>query len=130
VREQGISLEYSAEIAPAKGMSCGMKIVLLPGMPPAEQFSTLVHELAHEILHRDVRRAQTTERVRETEAAAVAFVVNNGIGLDTNSAAQDYISLYSGDAALLLESLEYIQRTANQTLNSIGAENPSAPPAK
>ena len=51
---------------------------------------------------------QATQRVRETEAEAVAFVVNQGIGLDTNSAAQDYISLYSGDAALLLESLEYI----------------------
>ena len=47
VREQGISLEYSAEIAPAKGMSCGKKIILLPGMAPAEQFTTLVHELAH-----------------------------------------------------------------------------------
>ena len=47
VREQGITLEYSAEIAPAKGMSCGKKIILLPGMAPAEQFSTLVHELAH-----------------------------------------------------------------------------------
>ena len=47
VREQGITLEYSAEIAPAKGMSCGKKIILLPGMTPAEQFSTLVHELAH-----------------------------------------------------------------------------------
>jgi hypothetical protein len=32
VREQGISLEYSAEIAPAKGMSCGKKIILLPGI--------------------------------------------------------------------------------------------------
>jgi hypothetical protein len=53
VREQGISLEYSAEIAPAKGMSCGKKIILLRRMAPAEQFSTLVHELAHEMLHRD-----------------------------------------------------------------------------
>ena len=43
VRGQGITLEYSAEIAPAKGMSCGKKIILLPGMAPAEQFSTLVH---------------------------------------------------------------------------------------
>ena len=128
VREQGISLEYSAEIAPAKGMACGKKIILLPGMAPAEQFSTLVHELAHEMLHRDARRTETTQRVRETEAEAVAFVVSKGIGLDTNSAAQDYISLYSGDAALLLESLEYIQQTANQILNSIGAGESSAPP--
>jgi hypothetical protein len=129
VREQGITLEYSAEIAPAKGMSCGKKIILLPGMAPAEQFSTLVHELAHEMLHRNARRTETTQRVRETEAEAVAFVVNKGIGLDTNSAAQDYISLYSGDAALLLESLEHIQQTANQILNSIGAGDSSAPPA-
>jgi len=128
VRDQGISLEYSAEIAPAKGMSCGKKIILLPGMAPAEQFSTLVHELSHEMLHRDARRLQTTQRVRETEAEAVAFVVCQGIGLNTNTAAQDYISLYSGDAALLLESLEYIQQTANQILNSIGAGDFSAPP--
>ena len=72
---------------------------------------------------------QATQRVRETEAEAVAFVVNQGIGLDTNSAAQDYISLYSGDAALLLESLEYIQQTANQILNSIGTGESSGPPA-
>jgi len=127
VRDQGISLEYSPEIAPAKGMSCGKKIILLPGMAPAEQFSTLVHELAHEMLHRDRRRSQTTQRVRETEAEAVAFVVCRGIGLETNTAAQDYISLYSGDAALLLKSLEYIQQTANQILSSIGAGDSSAP---
>jgi len=47
VQEQGISLEYSAEIAPAKGMSYGTKMILLPGMAPAEHYSTLVHELAH-----------------------------------------------------------------------------------
>lgn len=127
VHEQDIVLEYSAEIAPAKGMSCGKKIILLPGMAPAEQFSTLVHELSHEMLHRDARRSQTTQRVRETEAEAVAFVVSQGIGLNTNTAAQDYISLYSGDATLLLESLEYIQQTANQVLNAIGAERSSAP---
>ena len=73
--------------------------------------------------------SKTTQRVRETEAEAVAFVVSKGIGLDTNTAAQDYISLYSGDEALLLESLEYIQQTANQILNFIGAENSFAPPA-
>jgi antirestriction protein ArdC len=129
VLEQGISLEYSEEIAPAKGVSCGKKIILLPGMAPAEQFSTLVHELAHEMLHRDARRTEITQRVRETEAEAVAFVVSQGIGLDTNTAAQDYISLYSGDPELLMASLEYIQQTANQILNSIGAENPSAPPS-
>ncbi len=42
-----IALEYSTDIAPAKGMSTREKIVLLPDLSSAEEFSTLVHELAH-----------------------------------------------------------------------------------
>jgi hypothetical protein len=57
----------------------------------AEEFATLAHELAHEMLHRTERRAQTTKRLRETEAEAVSFVVCSGIGLETGSAAQDYV---------------------------------------
>jgi len=68
------------------------------------------------------------QRVRETEAEAVAYVVSHAIGLDTGSAAQDYIQLYDGDAKLLTESLEYIQQTANAILQGIGAEGESSPP--
>jgi len=127
IAEQGIVLEYSQEIAPARGRSSGRKITLLPGLSVSEDFATLVHELAHELLHRDQRRSQTTKRVRETEAEAVAFVVSSGIGLDTGTAAQDYIQLYEGDADLLRESLEHIQQTAARILSAIGTENISAP---
>lgn len=51
------------------------------------------------------------------------------IGLENGSAAQDYIGLHGGDAKPLSESLEYIQRTATQVLNAIGADDSSAPPA-
>jgi len=129
VAELGIVLEYSEDIAPAHGRSAGGKITLLPGQSPAEDFATLAHELAHEMLHRDERRAQTTKRLRETEAEAVSFVVCSGIGLETGSAAQDYIQLYEGDAKLLTESLGHIRQTATRILNAIGAEETSAPTA-
>jgi len=129
VAEQGIALDYSQDIAPARGTSAGGKIMLLPGQSPAEEFATLAHELAHEMLHRGQRRAQTTKRVRETEAEAVSFVVCSGIGLEIGSAAQDYIQLYEGDVKLLTESLEYIQRTATQILSAIAADESSKPPA-
>src|SRR6266704_1424388 len=128
VTEQGIVLEYSQDIAPARGTSAGGKITLLPEQSPAEDFSTLTHEVAHELMHRDERRASTSKRSRETEAEAVAFVVCKAIGLETGSAAQDYIQLYEGDAKLLSESLEYVRQTATRILNSIGAERSSAPP--
>ena len=41
VTEQGIALEYSEDIAPARGTSAGGKITLLPGQSPAEEFATL-----------------------------------------------------------------------------------------
>jgi hypothetical protein len=46
VESQNVTLNYS-ERAPAKGLSFGGKITLLSGMQPAEEFSTLVHEIAH-----------------------------------------------------------------------------------
>ncbi|MGC1105494.1 MAG: ArdC family protein [Candidatus Acidiferrales bacterium] len=127
VWEQGIALEYSEDIAPAKGTSEGGKIKLLPGQSPAETVATLVHELAHERLHRAERRASTTKRIRETEAGAVAFVVCQAIGLETGTASADYISLWNGDAAVLLESLELVQRTSTEIIAAIAPDKPLPP---
>jgi hypothetical protein len=109
---QGITLEFKENIAPALGLCYGDRIVLLPGQSPAEEFSTLVHELAHSFLHRAERRINTTKTVRETEAEAIAFVVGTTIGLNTGDASASYIQLYQGNAALLAESLEVIQKTS------------------
>jgi antirestriction protein ArdC len=131
IAAQGILLEYKESIAPALGMSYGGKIVLLPGQSPAESFSTLVHEVAHEMLHKAERRTATTKVVRETEAEAIAFVVGKAIGLDTGRASADYIHLYHGNAALLTESLEVIQKAAAVILSALetpAAEEPTAEP--
>ena len=109
-------------------MSYGGKIGLLPGQSSAEEFSTLVHELAHEMLHKAERRTATTKTVRETEAEAVAFVVGKTIGLETGRASADYIHLYHGNASLLTESLEVIQKTSAVILAAI--ENPVAETAE
>ena len=116
---RGIGLTYDASISPAKGISYGGRISILPGMSSAEGFSTLVHEIAHELLHRGERRHETSRTIRETEAEAVAFVVSKAIGLDTNTAASDYIKLYNGDAATLSASLHFVQKTAAEILNAL-----------
>jgi hypothetical protein len=116
---QGIELEFKGSIAPALGMSYGGKIAILPGQAAAEEFSTLVHELAHEMLHKAERRTATTKTVRETEAEAIAFVVSQTIGLDAGNSSADYIHLYHGNAALLTESLEVIQKTSALILSAI-----------
>lgn len=121
--DRGIKLEYTDEIAPAQGISYGGFIKLLPGMEPAEEFSTLVHELAHEMLHKRERRFLTTKTVRETEAEAIAFVVCDALGLEAGDSSRDYIHLYHGNAALLQESLEVVQTTAAVILGAISPQD-------
>ena len=116
---QGVVVEYSAAIAPARGTSFGGRIALLPGQSAAEEFSTLAHELAHELLHRGDRRATTNKRIRETEAEATAYVVCQAVGLDTGSAASEYIQLWNGDVDVLTESLGYIRQAASQMLEAL-----------
>ena len=123
---QGIRFEFKESIAPALGMSYGGRIAILPGQGAAEEFSTLVHELAHEMLHKAEPRTATTKTVRETEAEAIAFVVGKTIGLSTGRASADYIHLYHGNAALLTESLEVIQRTSAVILSALDSKTDTA----
>jgi hypothetical protein len=122
LNQQNIALEFNEKIAPALGVSYGGTIALLPGQSKAEEFSTLVHETAHELLHKAERRTSTTQTIRETEAEAVAFVVGRAIGLEVGTASSDYIQLYHGSASLLAESLEVIQQTSSVILKAISSE--------
>ncbi len=84
----GTSLHGALEV------SQGGLIEILSGRPPAEEFATLSHELAHEILHCTGRAEGLGKRARELEAEAVAFAVCKGVGLDPGTTCQDYIHLH------------------------------------
>lgn len=88
-------------------------------MPQAEEFSTLSHELAHELMHRGERRIETNRQIRELEAEAVAYVVTQACGLNNGTASWDYIRLYGGDEKLLSQSLALIQCTAAELINKL-----------
>lgn len=125
VASRGISISYAnAELGSAHGASLSGRILLRDDLAPAVEFSVLVHEVAHELLHRGDRRTATSKTVRETEAEAVAFVVSHAIGLDTNTAASDYIQLYSGSKETLLASLEAVRQTAAEILAALQATTP------
>ena len=124
---RGIKFGYSDKTLPRHaGYPKAAASSYLPDMTEAEQFATLVHEVAHELLHKSERRSLISKTVRETEAEAVAFVVSKAIGLETGSASADYIQLYHGDAKLLAESLEIVQRTAAVILGALSPEEAPA----
>lgn len=122
VATRGITLDYDDLPTGAEGVSRGGRISIRPGLEPANEFSVIVHELAHELLHRGDQRP-ASKIVRETEAEAVAFVVCQTIGLDASTAASDYIQLYDGKTETLAASLDRIQKTAAEIIAALHAPN-------
>jgi hypothetical protein len=118
IKSSGVVVDYNDELGGALGFSSGGRIQVLNGLSPAAEFQVLVHEYAHELLHRSADRPASRD-TRELEAEAVAFVVSSAIGLDVVDASRDYIHLYRGDGDTLSESLGRIQRTASMILTAL-----------
>ncbi|MGE0445695.1 MAG: ArdC family protein [Vicinamibacterales bacterium] len=121
IASSGIAVEHADDLDGALGLSRGGRIQILKGLDRAAEFSVLVHEYAHELLHRSADRPASRD-TRELEAEAVAFVVSTAIGLEVTDAARDYIHLYQGDGEALSQSLDRIQHTASAILAAIGSE--------
>jgi hypothetical protein len=120
IAAKGIVLHYADRLpGGAQGISEGGRISIQNGLGAAEEFRTLVHELAHGLLHRGERRKETTKRARELEAESVAFVVCSAVGLDVRRTSADYIQLYRGDKVALFESLQFIRSVSQEILASM-----------
>ena len=119
ISANGITLEYSDTLH-ADGISKKGTIVIRSGLSPAQDFSVKVHELAHEFLHHAGEKLSKTQK--ETEAEAVAYVVCQSIGLDTNTAFSDYIQLYKGDKETLIKSIQRIKNVSGRILTAIKTE--------
>lgn len=126
-QEKGIQLNFGEQLPrDANGMSQGGVVTIKESLPPPQKFSTMVHELAHEMLHWNDERDNITKSMRETEAEAVAYVVCRGIGLECSTRASDYIQIWNGDDKLLLRSLDRIRNVASEVLQRLSVKERQA----
>ena len=126
-QEKGIRLNFGEQLPrDANGMSQGGVVTIKESLPPPQKFSTMVHELAHEMLHWNDERDNVTKSMRETEAEAVAYVVCRGIGLECSTRASDYIQIWNGDDKLLLRSLDRIRNVASEVLQRLSVKERQA----
>lgn len=123
ISAQGIAIRYDDLPAGVLGVSMGGTIVVQPQLPAVDEFLTLLHELAHEIMHRNKDGngldSRPDKNIRELEAEAVAFVVSNAFNVDSTTHSSDYIQLYTKDREALNCSLQRIQQTAITIIRSI-----------
>ena len=115
----GILIEVLQPGTRAVGQSLGGVIRIASGLPGRERASTLIHELAHEVLHqKDRRKKLPPYEERETEAEATSYVVLAALGLP--SKAPTYIAWQGGSGTMVLAALGRIQRAARAILEAAG----------
>ena len=92
-------------------------IALRAGMSSLQTFKTLIHEIAHSIMHNE----KCPDRKAEVEAESVAFVVCSALGLDTSSYSFEYIANWSSGKELkeLKTSLSVIEKDSKSILNLV-----------
>jgi antirestriction protein ArdC len=101
------------------------KIVIKQGMSEAQTIKTMIHELAHEVLHapdvNQTSKEKSTRSTREVEAESTAFVVCEHYGIDTSEYSFPYLASWSSSNELkeLQMSMNNIQKQAGSLIKQL-----------
>lgn len=102
---EGIKIELDAELPNgAQGSSHGGLIKLAPEAGT----KTLIHEIAHELLHKEKK---SSREIMELEAESVAYVVGYTLGLKDLSS-PNYLALWTADSEKIMDRADRIRKTA------------------
>ena len=99
----------------------GDKIKINTGMSEAQTLKTIIHEIAHAILHTN---STASKEIEEIEAESIAFAVCSYLGIDSSSFSFGYIAKYSRDLSedILLKILDTITETTKSLIHKIRKE--------
>ena len=98
-------------------------IVVDERLSEQQKVKTLIHEIAHAILHNkeDGAEKEADKRTREVQAESVAYTVASYLGIDTSEYSFGYVAGWSAgkDAKELVESMDVIRNTAKMIIENI-----------
>ncbi len=107
------------------GMSVGGRIIINPMLPTSLRFLTILHEIAHEVMHKGEDRQETTKEQRELEAESCSFLLARLYGLE-NPFSRDYVLSWEGTVTDLHASMTRIHQAVKQIADLLNIQPPQA----
>lgn len=99
------------------------RIVVQPDMSEIQTVKTLIHEIAHAILHNqdDGEQKDVARNTAEVQAESVAYTVCSAMGIDTGDYSFGYVAGWSKgkEAKELAASMEVIRKTAKSIIEAL-----------
>ena len=106
----------------AEGISKGGEIIIKKDNDYNNKLLTLIHEWAHELLHKDNINTISLDRgVKEIQAESASYIVSKYLGLN-NPFTSDYIQKWSKDKEQLKENLTVIIKTSRKIIDIINKQ--------
>jgi antirestriction protein ArdC len=122
-----VILVYKAISGNAEGYSKGGLIEIEETLDTPARCGVIIHELAHELMHKGSNREGTTKQQRELEAEAVSYAVLAHFGIHSDS--RFYLAMYNVTGEMLTASLQAISAAAKRIINMLEPTSPPATPA-
>lgn len=120
ISSAGIPIIFKDIAGSAKGYysRADKSICIKAGMSESQTIKTMIHELAHSILHSNRGKSRSE---MEVEAESVAYVVSQYYSVDTAEYSFSYIGSWSAGKGikLLKNSLDLIQETADLIISKV-----------
>lgn len=96
------------------GYTQNNSITINHSKPTNTQINTLIHEIAHSILHQN---SKLTKQQKEIQAEAVAYVICKHFNLNPKSF--NYLALYEADYKKIMDNLETVSKCVKSIVDKL-----------
>ena len=117
IKDSGIKVT-ECQTGKAEGISFGKKIHIKKSNDFNNKLLTLIHEYAHEILHKGSENKSLPIGYKECQAEATSFIVGSHLGLK-NPFSSDYILNWGGTRDKLAENLTNVLTASEYIIKNI-----------
>jgi len=126
MQAQGIEVTEKALFQGVQGVSFGGKVEILDSLDGNNKFLVLIHEFAHEILHKGSENRLLPRGIKECQAEATAYIVAASFGIESNISS-DYLINWGNTAETLKSNLTEVVKASQLIINCLSSADSQVP---